>query len=205
MRSNARPSGTNSPFHCETPEGSIRKQTSKGSSLSRAARGSLGVGLCRRGQRPETTELLGGASPTPPTLSGSGPHRLPGRTLGTGAAQPTGSVAAPKPGRLRGRPPQPSRPGAGPRAVTCEGTAAPPHPPRGAAPRSPGPAPRPPPHPLRRRQASHHREPEAHGARAAASFSRGLRKTPLRPRDLSAGTRSQIWPLSGVAPPNSGS
>lgn len=98
----------------------------------------------------------------------------------------------------------PSLPGAGPRAVTCEGTAAPPHPPRAAAPRSPGPAPRPPPPPLRRRQASHHREPEAHAARAAARFSRGLRKTRLRPRVPGAGTWSQAWPLSGAAPPHAG-
>lgn len=54
-------------------------------------------------------------------------------------------------------------------------------------PARPAPRPSPAPHPLRRRQAPHHREPEAHGARAAGRFSRGLGK--FRAEVLGSGAR----------------
>lgn len=100
------------------------------------------MGFFRRGDGRETPSGPPGPgpSPPPPTPSWSGPHELPGRTLGTGKPQPAGSVADPRPGEPKGSlPGPPSVPGVGPRAVTCEGRAAPPHPPRAAAPSSPSP------------------------------------------------------------------
>lgn len=97
-----------------------------------------------------------------------------------------------------------SLPGADQRAVTCEakgpfyrtslGGAVPCAPDRPRARRPP----------LRKREASHHRDWGHDIARAAQYFFRGLGNTWLAPRVLDAGTWNQIWLLSGVAPFYSG-
>lgn len=92
-----------------------------------------------------------------------------------------------------------SLPGAGPRAVTCKGNgpfhrislgaAVPCAPDRSSARR----------HPLRKREASHHRDLAHDIARADQYFFLDLRNTWLAPRVLDAGTWNQTWLLSGVA------